>query len=82
MIGTVVRVMPDRRFGFIKGRNKVDYFFHKEDFNGHFDDLVTDIGAKQIIEVSFNIVDSPKGPRAGEVTRTDGGVGEINIPSS
>jgi cold shock CspA family protein len=79
MTGTVVRVMKDRKFGFIKGRDKRDYFFHREDFNGHFEDLVADVEAKQIIEVEFNIVQSAKGPRAGEVTRLDNGIGELPI---
>ena len=77
MVGVVVRVMKDRKFGFIRGRDNINYFFHKEDFNGHFDDLAADVMMKQNIEVEFIITESKRGPRAGEVRRLDGGIGQL-----
>ena len=69
MYGDIVRIMPDKGFGFIKGEDRVEYFFHKSDFAGFFDDLVYDIGSNKRVVVSFDIVPSEKGPRAGNVNR-------------
>ena len=66
--------MDEKRFGFIEGEDRVEYFFHATDFNGHYNDLVEDVKAGQRIEVDFSIVPSLKGPRAGNVVRTDGGI--------
>jgi cold shock CspA family protein len=74
MTGTVVRLMPEKRFGFLKGEDGKDYFFHQSDFHGFFDDLVEDFNAKRTIEVTFEVTPSDKGPRAAGVTRVDGGV--------
>jgi cold shock CspA family protein len=55
-------------FGFIKAEDGVEYFFHKEDFLGNFDELVyqSEMGAK--VEVIFNSTPSQKGPRAANVS--------------
>ncbi len=76
MNGTIIRVLGDKRFGFIHGEDNVQYFFHQTDFNGFFDDLVADVSAKQKsnIKVTFDQVQSDRGPRAGNVTRVDAGV--------
>lgn len=74
MTGLVVRAMQDKGFGFIRGDDKVEYFFHKTDLNGFFDDLCRDLEGGRQIQVTFESVPSNKGPRAGEVTRVDGGV--------
>jgi cold shock CspA family protein len=66
--------MADKGFGFIHGEDKKDYFFHRSDFNGFFDDLVEDVGAGRSIKVEFEITPSAKGPRAANVVRVDGGV--------
>jgi CspA family cold shock protein len=73
MNGKIVRVMGDKGYGFIKGEDGKEYFFHRQDVNGNFDDLVLDAEGGRTIEVMFESVPSPKGPRAGEVTRTDFG---------
>lgn len=70
MKGIVKKVIPNRNYGFIKGTNGGEYFFHREDFSGHWDDLEVD-SSNQEVEVTFEIVDSPKGPRASKVSRTD-----------
>jgi cold shock CspA family protein len=44
MQGTVNRIPEGKMFGFIKVEGeKNDYFFHKDDFSGHWQDLVHDI---------------------------------------
>lgn len=67
--GKVIRIPQGKNFGFIRYEKK-DYFFHRDDFNGHWDDLVSDI-ISQEIDASFDIVDSIKGGRAGNVKRVD-----------
>lgn len=74
MEGVVVRLMSDRGFGFIKGEDGKDYFFHRSDLSGFFEDLVQDIDGGRKVVVTFEIVPSPKGPRASNVVRVDGGV--------
>jgi len=74
MEGTVVRLFSDKKFGFIQDANGKDYFFHASDVNGFFDDLVEDLQSGEKIRVTFDVVQSPKGTRAGNVTRVDGGV--------
>jgi cold shock CspA family protein len=74
MNGTVKKVVQDKQFGFIKGIDGKEYFFHKQDMNGFWEDLIIDMEAEQTISVSFDIVPSTKGPRAGNVSRLDGGV--------
>jgi len=74
MTGIVAKVMSEKGFGFIRGNDKIDYFFHRSEFEGFFDDLVTDTNAGQKVEVSFDPVPSAKGARAGAVKRLDGGI--------
>ena len=56
-------------YGFIKsGPN--EYFFHRDSFNGHWNDLVEDMSLEgQHIQVEFTPEESPKGLRASEVRR-------------
>jgi len=74
MRGIIKRLMEEKHFGFIRSQEGVEYFFHSSDFNGHFNDLVDDVNSGQQVEVEFNVVPSQKGPRAGDVVRTDGGI--------
>ena len=74
MTGTVSRVIADKGFGFITGEDGQDYFFHRSDLGGFFDDLAADIGKGRKIKVQFESVPSPKGARASNVVRDDGGV--------
>ena len=39
MKGMVIRVNGAKMFGFIRGIDEHDYFFHKTDLNGFFEDL-------------------------------------------
>jgi cold shock CspA family protein len=75
MTGTVIKIATNKSFGFIRGEDKIEYFFHRSDFNGHFADLEIDLLNGVKVTVSFNPTDNPgKGPRARVVTRLDGGI--------
>jgi cold shock CspA family protein len=64
-----------KSFGFIIADDGPEFFFHRDDFTGHWDDLKMDVNAHpNTIPVSFDIVESPKGRRAGNVRRLDDGV--------
>ncbi len=73
MRGNVANIVEQKNFGFIRC-GETEFFFHKSDFNGHWEDLVKDFKNKkrgQAIEVTFEEVYSQKGPRASGVSRTD-----------
>ena len=71
MTGTVRNIVVAKAFGFISSEGK-EYFFHKDDFTGHWVDLVNDYQAsRDAVPVEFDVVKSPKGPRAANVRRTD-----------
>lgn len=74
MNGTIFRVVSEKGFGFIKGEDNRDYFFHKSELSGFFDDLAMDVAAGRRIEVTFVPISSEKGPRASNITRVDGGI--------
>jgi len=59
--GTIKKLVPDRGFGFIAAEDGKEYFFHKSGTEGDFDSL--NGGEK----VTFEIEQSPKGPRAKTV---------------
>ncbi len=64
MTGKIARV-TDRGFGFITPEDgQKDVFFHAKDLNGvEFNDL------REGDDVTFEIVDGPKGPAAANVSR-------------
>lgn len=68
--GKVISVKSQKQFGFI-GIGKDEYFFHREDFNGHWDDLCGDVENRAHVEVQFEADRTPKGLRARNVSRTD-----------
>jgi cold shock protein len=62
--GTIKKVVGDRGFGFITAEDGKDYFFHR-------DGLVAPLNFDQLRggeRVSFDIEQSPRGPRAVKVT--------------
>jgi len=75
MKGTIKNMPSNKTFCFIKGRNGAEYFLHRSNFQGHWDDLVADFAARDKeedpIEVTFKIEDSAKGPRANNCRRLD-----------
>jgi cold shock CspA family protein len=68
--GVVKKLLELKNFGFINSEGK-DYFFHREDFLGHWDDLVSDYRSGIEIKVQFLREDSAKGLRARNVSRLD-----------
>lgn len=75
MKGQLKNIIPQKNFGFIKVDGS-EVFFHRSDFNGHWEDLEADFekvrGKKgEFIELELEIVKSPKGPRAANVRRLD-----------
>jgi cold shock CspA family protein len=65
MKGTIHKILNDKMYGFIRGEDNQDYFFHKSDMNGsHFDDLS---GSERIV-VDFEPIQTPRGLRARTVT--------------
>jgi cold shock CspA family protein len=73
MRGTIKHIVKDRNYGFIRAdKTNGEYFFHKDDFNGFWQDLVDDSDSgNRKIKVEFEIAESPKGPRAKDVKRLD-----------
>ena len=61
--GTIKKVVSDRGFGFITAEDGQEYFFHRSgvDSSLGFDSLS---GGER---VTFEVEQSPKGPRAGRV---------------
>jgi len=69
MKGTI-KSINHKGFGFIRAGSK-DYFFHRDDFNGFWVDLMDDYAKTKSVEVEFNPMESKRGPRAENVKRTD-----------
>lgn len=61
MTGTIKRIVRDRGFGFIRGEDGQEWFFHRSGVHDHFDTLME--GQK----VEFDEEPSTKGPRAAKV---------------
>ena len=61
--GTIKKIVADRGFGFIVAEDGKEYFFHRDGLQASldFDRLV--VGER----VSFEVEQSPKGPRATQV---------------
>lgn len=68
MTGKIARI-SGTTFGFIR-KDGTDYFFHRDDFNGHWNDLMRDLDEGDV-EVKFTVAESAKGPRAANVSRID-----------
>lgn len=70
MTGTLRELIFSRHFGFIKADK--DYFFHHDDFHGHWNDLYKDWQNGEDIELEFDVDNerTAKGPRAKNVRRT------------
>lgn len=70
MTGHIKTIKSDKAFGFIKSDlDSKEYFFHRTDLLDLWERLVEDFEAGDKINVTFEVVASHKGPRAGEVKR-------------
>jgi len=57
--GRIKKIIPDRGFGFVRSEDGNEVFFHRTELTTvDFDSL------QEGESVTFDIVDSPKGPRA------------------
>jgi CspA family cold shock protein len=65
MTGTIKTLRAEKGFGFIKGEGGQEYFFHQSSI---FGEGINDL--REGDSVTFDVADSPKGPRAENVTRT------------
>ena len=62
MQGMIKRLIKDKKFGFILGEDRREYFFHMTAVkNAQFDDL------QEEQEVTFEEVEGSKGPRAEDI---------------
>ncbi len=73
MKGFVRSIDKNGTYGFIRAENLGEYFFHRTDFIGHWDDMIADYRDTGYgkIHVEFKIAESSKGPRAADVKRLD-----------
>lgn len=72
MKGQIRSVKSDKGFGFIKDDESKEYFFHRSDFTGHWNDLLYDVNQQGMrIPVEYEIEETDKGLRARNVRRTD-----------
>ena len=62
MNGTVKKIVSDKGFGFIKGEDGKEYFFHRSSLkNADFESL------EQGTSVTFEDAEGTKGPRAEDI---------------
>lgn len=61
MTGEVLRILKDKGFGFVKGEDGVERFFHRSAVSTGFDTL------REGSKVTFEDETSNKGPRATDV---------------
>jgi cold shock protein len=71
MKGSVKKIILDKGFGFIQGEDGNEYFFHRSGFNGYFDELARDYHGNIPINVEFDALNPPKGPRAENIFRME-----------
>lgn len=71
MEGHVVNLPTNKGYGFIKNKQGTEYFFHRDDFRGFWNDMIKDFVMGNPIPVVFDIIESPKGHRAHDVVRMD-----------
>ena len=72
MNGVIRKLEATKYWGFIEGDDdRKSYFFHRDDFSGHWEDLETDWKNKVSIKVSFTPTTTQKGLRAEDIKRLD-----------
>jgi cold shock protein len=60
--GTIARLLIDKGFGFIRDEGGIEHFFHRSSVRGAVFELL-----REGQSVEFQVEDSAKGPRAGDV---------------
>lgn len=71
MTGYVKRVIQEKRFGFIVGDERLEYFFHMQDYDGSWEALVADFNLNRGVAVEFIPDRTERGLRARNVRRRD-----------
>lgn len=66
MKGIIKYIGVGKNFGFIRASDGVEYFFHRDDFRNDWFTLIDKI-IQEKVEVTFDSVESTKGPRASNV---------------
>ena len=65
--GTIARLLIDKGFGFIRDETGTEYFFHRSSVRGAVFELL-----REGQRADFQIEESAKGPRAGDVRLIEG----------
>ena len=65
--GTIARLLIDKGFGFIRDESGIEHFFHRSSVRGAVFELL-----REGQRVEFQVEDSAKGPRAGDVRLIEG----------
>jgi len=65
--GTIARLLIDKGFGFIRDETGIEHFFHRSSVRGAVFELL-----REGQRVEFQIEESAKGPRAGDVRLIEG----------
>lgn len=69
MVGTVINLLPSKKFGFISATTGEEYFFHMEDVLGNgWDEICRKHSESEHIQVEFQNARTPKGLRARNVS--------------
>lgn len=72
MVGKLIKLLGDKGFGFVMADDGTEYFLHRADFLGHWNDMVDDYREGKTIYIDFKEdKTNPKGPRASSASRTD-----------
>ena len=64
--GRIKKIVHDRGFGFVRAEDGNDVFFHRTEL-----DAVDFDGLQEGQAFAFDVVDTPKGPRARNLHATD-----------
>jgi cold shock CspA family protein len=72
MKGTIVRIPKSEsglaNFAFIKGEDEAEYFLHASGLINPWDELKDLVIRQRYANVEFEVVQSPRGPRANNAT--------------
>lgn len=68
--GILSKMPHNKNFAFLSNEDG-EYFFHKDDFLGHWEDLIIDYHQRATINLSFEPYNTEKGLRARNVRRTE-----------